>query len=121
MNLHKAKGLEASVVFLADPGSGSRHDATLRIVRDGQRALGYFQIIAKEPDKYQERLIAEPPDWDQHQAAEQPFLEAERDRLRYVAATRARDLLVVSGFPGETPAERPWAPFGPHLGEVEEL
>ena len=40
MNLHKAKGLEADVVFLADPCGGVRKDVSRRIVRKRRRREG---------------------------------------------------------------------------------
>jgi ATP-dependent helicase/nuclease subunit A len=122
MNLHKAKGLEAPVVFLADPGGGWEGDVHLRIVREEGEPLGFFQVIKKEPDKkWGGQLIAEPPGWEAHAEAEQPFLDAEMDRLRYVAATRARDLLVVSRWEREKTAKHPCAPFEPFLEKEPEL
>ncbi|MBE3097699.1 MAG: UvrD-helicase domain-containing protein [Planctomycetes bacterium] len=118
MNLHKAKGLEAPVVFLADPGGGWESEAELRIVREEEEPRGYFKIIRKEKDKtkkWKGQLIAEPPGWEEHAALEQPFLEAEADRLRYVAATRARDLLVVSRLEADKLSKHQYAPFEPFL------
>ncbi len=43
MNLHKAKGLEAPVVFLADPCGGFKPRVDVRIVRDGLIARGLLQ------------------------------------------------------------------------------
>jgi ATP-dependent exoDNAse (exonuclease V) beta subunit len=40
MNLHKAKGLEAAVVFLADPAGGYPSRADIRVVRAGATACG---------------------------------------------------------------------------------
>jgi ATP-dependent helicase/nuclease subunit A len=104
MNLHKAKGLEAPVVFLADPLGGWDPRVDVRIVRppvtgNGHVGVGYFQIVA-DSDHYVRRVLAEPPDWDAHEAAEMVFLTAEINRLLYVAATRARDLLVVGRYLG---------------------
>ena len=45
MNLHKAKGLEADVVFLADPGSGPRQWADVHIERKDLRAQGWFKLV----------------------------------------------------------------------------
>jgi ATP-dependent helicase/nuclease subunit A len=42
---------------------------------------------------------------------------AEENRLLYVAATRARDLLVVSTYE-EKPEISPWSPFEAHLPDV---
>src|SRR5262249_7998960 len=44
MNLHKSKGLEAAVVFLADPSGGVRPWVDVRIIRDGHDAKGYCLI-----------------------------------------------------------------------------
>ena len=83
MTVHKAKGLEFPVVILADitanlaPSEASRHI-------DAERGLCALRIGGWSPHD----LIA-------HQAIE---LEREREegvRVAYVAATRARDLLVV--------------------------
>jgi ATP-dependent exoDNAse (exonuclease V) beta subunit len=41
-------------------------------------------------------LLGEHADWPANQAAELPYLQAEEDRLLYVAATRAREVLVIS-------------------------
>ena len=95
MNLHKAKGLEAPVVFLADPLRGGMRRADVRIVRDGLRAVGYFQIT-RPKGEYGRTVLAEPEGWDRHEQEELAYLDAEQLRLLYVAATRARDLLVVS-------------------------
>ncbi len=96
MNLHKAKGLEAAVVFLADPCGGYDPKVDVRIVRDrsGGSAVGYLQIKAKFGE-HKTKLVAEPADWPAHDAEERKYLDAEAERLLYVAATRARDVLVV--------------------------
>ena len=59
-------------------------------------------------------------DWDEHEAAEVPFLEAEQTRLFYVAATRARKMLVVSRQVAQkgTPA---WGALSAYLGAAKEL
>ena len=122
MNVHKAKGLEADVVFLADPLGGPKNSVDIRIERTGERPVGWFRIVKREPDKdYDGPVIAEPEGWAAHVAAEQPFVDAERGRVRYVAATRAKDLLVVSRWAKPSAGKRPWAPFEPFLDGVPEL
>jgi ATP-dependent helicase/nuclease subunit A len=122
MNLHKAKGLEAAVVFLADPIGGANFGVSRRIVRDGEAARGWFAV--ERPDKgggYGARIvIAQPVDWEQHVTAEQPFLDAEETRLLYVAATRAKDLLVVGRY-GRNYKSRPWAALDAFLNKAPEL
>ncbi|MEW6278009.1 MAG: UvrD-helicase domain-containing protein, partial [Candidatus Eremiobacterota bacterium] len=116
MNLHKAKGLEAPVVFLASPTGGAPVRADLRIVRTGARAEGFLSI------RNRWQTFAQPQDWPQHEWVELEFLREERTRLLYVAATRARDMLVVGRWSGtHGGAQRPWAAFDPFLGEAEEL
>ena len=102
MNLHKAKGLEARVVFLADPFGGYKSPADIRIVRDGATARGYFRI-EEERDGYRgARPIAEPSSWSTYEGEEQAYLEAELNRLFYVAATRAQDMVVIGRYTGKS-------------------
>ena len=48
MNLHKAKGLEAPIVFLGSPCGFSDHDATSHVSRDTDPARGYFVATSRE-------------------------------------------------------------------------
>ena len=96
MNLHKAKGLEADVVFLADPAGGFKPRVDVHIERDGLKAQGWFKVVKKSEHVLGGNAAGEHADWATHEAAELPYLQAEEDRLLYVAATRARELLVVS-------------------------
>ena len=114
MNLHKAKGLEADVVFLADPLGGFDPRIDVRIVREGRMAKGYFPLKIKF-NAGGSRLLGQPRDWAQHEAAEQQYVDAEGDRLLYVAATRARDLLVVGRYAGQSRSKRAWTAFDPWL------
>jgi ATP-dependent helicase/nuclease subunit A len=118
MNLHKAKGLEADIVFLADPCGGLKPRVDVHIERRGNQALGWFKV-----EKRFERgasTLGVHADWDKYAEAELPFLEAEETRLLYVAATRARDMLVVSrqavqkGMPA-------WGVLNTNLAQAKEL
>ena len=83
MTVHKAKGLEFPVVVLADMTCKlSRADASRHI--DAARGLCAMPLIGCAP-------------WDllDHEAEECARDAAEGIRLAYVAATRARDVLVV--------------------------
>lgn len=92
-SIHSAKGLQWPVVFLCDlvrepPRSGPdivvwRHEIALR---DPGVAK------AEQPEKYQSLLAAIAQEED-----------AERKRLWYVAMTRAKKRLIVSGLPAEVP------------------
>jgi ATP-dependent exoDNAse (exonuclease V) beta subunit len=83
MTVHGAKGLEFPVVVLADPTcklSSTRPDKFV----DNKTGLAAFTVLGCSP-------------WDlvDHQDEERTRDEAEGVRVAYVAATRARDLLVV--------------------------
>ena len=47
MNLHKAKGLEANVVFLADPNGGLPLRVDVHIERTDLKARGWFKLVQK--------------------------------------------------------------------------
>jgi ATP-dependent helicase/nuclease subunit A len=100
MNLHKAKGLEAKVVFLADPLGGFEPRPDVHVVREGAEARGYFAIAEEGEKPWNRKEIAEPEGWAALKVAEQAYRTAEEDRVLYVAATRARDMLVVGRYAG---------------------
>ncbi len=124
MNVHQAKGLEAPVVFLADPyTSGRSPSPKLHLRRDEE------EIVAPvvKGEGHFERVTHAPLGWyddtdPAFQAEEERREEAEERRLLYVAATRAERLLVVSTYP-EKPNDGYWSPLYPHLeaAEVPEL
>ncbi len=120
MNLHKAKGLEANVVFLADPAGAVKARADHRIERDGLKARGWLKIVKKSDFTFNEPVIGEHADWAMHEANELPYVIAEEDRLLYVAATRARHLLIVSQWQ-KKPGDGAWGKLAPFLAVASEL
>ena len=96
MNLHKAKGLEADVVFLADPDGGFKSRVDVHIERTELNARGWLKLVRRTEGSFRVTLLGEHVDWPAHEAAEMPYLSAEEDRLQYVAATRAREMVVIS-------------------------
>jgi ATP-dependent helicase/nuclease subunit A len=80
MNLHKAKGLEADVVFLADPCGGMRPRVDMHIERRGQQAVGWFEVSVKFQSG-SSKVFGEHADWPAHEAAELPYLQAEEKLL----------------------------------------
>ena len=121
MNLHKAKGLEGKVVFLADPLGGVRPRANLRVVREGG-TTGYI-AVTKPRGEYQEEILAAPLEWDRYEAEEFGFVEAEERRLLYVAATRARETLIVSEWEGKPRGTvvRPWQKLSERIAADRKL
>ncbi|MDP2959510.1 MAG: UvrD-helicase domain-containing protein [Longimicrobiales bacterium] len=110
MNLHQAKGLEAPVVVLADPSRSARRPREMHVERlDDGSAVGYLRVAEKRSEQWASaRLLARPSEWPGKEAAEARFEAAEEVRLLYVAATRARDELVVSRWPAKAKMS-PWA------------
>lgn len=119
MNLHKAKGLEAPVVFLACPCGNVDHDATEHVDRLAEPPKGYF-TISKQRDSYTSEVIAQPVGWAKRNETERLFMHAEAERLLYVAATRAKQLLIVSQYPTR-PAIDPWSLLADSLQHQLEL
>ncbi|HUQ45127.1 MAG TPA: UvrD-helicase domain-containing protein [Gemmatimonadaceae bacterium] len=121
MNLHKAKGLEADVVVLAAPLDVTIFDPTVHIARgDAGRATGGLCI--EHRDGQRTRLLAHPPRWAEMQAKEASFQQAEKARLLYVAATRAKRELIVAQCEkalakGTKVDDSMWRPLAPVLDE----
>lgn len=92
MTIHSAKGLEASVVVMLDTnhsGAASDNHGVLCEWRQDEQAPRHFSVFGKKD----ERGIAR----DALFADEQALKEQEDWNLLYVAATRAKRLLIVSG------------------------
>lgn len=117
MNLHKAKGLEAPVVFLAHPGRRVEIPPTVHIDRLNNR--GYF-IAQRIRGEYTREVLGQPVGWDDMAALEEKYLQAEEIRLLYVAATRARNLLIISTYPAKKSLS-PWAELEPFMDGADEL
>jgi ATP-dependent helicase/nuclease subunit A len=118
MNLHKVKGLEAPVVFLTDPTGYREHPIELHIDRSGDRVRGYMAVYAPRPATgfAPPRMIACPSEWPRLEEAEQDFLQAEEERLLYVAATRAGTWLVVTQREQKA-NENPWRTLADDLSD----
>ena len=95
MTVHKAKGLEFPVVILADMTANLAHQHASRHI-DQERGLSALRIAGWSP-----------ADLLEHEAREVARDRAEGLRIAYVAATRARDLLVVPAI-GDEPYENKW-------------
>jgi ATP-dependent helicase/nuclease subunit A len=96
MTTHKAKGLQFPVVILADPTAGLVSPS------------GCDRWIDLDNGLCAQRLLACAP-WELlgHEAEEERAERAEGERIAYVAATRAQDLLVVCAV-GDTEYQDGW-------------
>jgi ATP-dependent helicase/nuclease subunit A len=119
MNLHKVKGLEAPVVFLACPYGESDHDVELHIDRSGNFVRGYLGVYGKKSG-HKRPFLAHPANWSEFTDRESRFLKAESLRLRYVAATRAGAALIITKRESGR-GESPWKPFHRHLSADREI
>jgi len=121
MNLHKAKGLEGEVVILAAPLDETPRDPIVHVTRaESGESAGGLCIGYRSGRTHV--VLAHPTGWAGMQAAERRFAEAERARLLYVAATRARRQLVVAQAEkplarGVKPDASMWRPLAPVLDE----
>ena len=120
MNLHKVKGLQAPVVFLADPSGTSEHEVELHVDRRGARVTGYLALYGQQIGHAPAPLLAHPLDWEKLAEREAQFRQAEENRLLYVAATRARDQLIVS-VRDRYANLNPWRPLEPALQDAPAL
>ncbi len=109
MNLHRAKGLEADVVFLAAPFGMHEWPPRMHISREeGAQARGTIPLVVSRG--FGKDIIAQPLDWDESKKKEAEFEKAEQVRLLYVAATRAKHELWIArgrGLPGVVKSS-PW-------------
>ena len=94
-NLHKVKGLEAPVVILA-ASSDATFGATSRFVHEEKGSEGYiFALESERGTNGRAWKYYETGSFPDEKAAEDESLKAEGQRLVYVAATRARNALII--------------------------
>ena len=91
MNLHKVKGLEAPVVFLAIQRGNSSIPIDLHIDRSGAIVRGYMAVFGPKSNVGYARTARPglPLRLERLEDNERDFQQAENERLLYVAATRA--------------------------------
>lgn len=109
LNVHQAKGMEANVVFLADPYGGPSDRVDSHVCREGGKrtdeiAVPLIRLYDNHPGR---TILAAPEAWETFEEMEMTLDVAEEHRLQYVAATRAKQMLVVSRYL-EGDKVRPW-------------
>jgi ATP-dependent exoDNAse (exonuclease V) beta subunit len=92
LTVHQAKGLEWPIVFVPDLGAAPRSDARKALLDGGGRLCAAWGDPASEEHAVTASLAAA-------REEERRAAAAESRRLLYVALTRARDYLVLSGAP----------------------
>lgn len=99
-NLHKVKGLEAPVIILSQ-AQMSYPEPSVRIQHDLDSVEGYLFALDKDhkQDKYGSYFSTSEFDGNEVEL-EKAALEAEDVRKLYVAATRARNVLIICDFGG---------------------
>lgn len=93
MNLHKSKGLEAAVVFLAGDSSFKEDDFVSHIDRNAEGETVYYSLYQKYD--YRHSIVYTPSEMKPFEETMKQHENAEFIRLLYVAATRAKQLLIV--------------------------
>ena len=95
MNLHKAKGLEGEIVLLANH-KGSRGFTPVSHREQTKNGVRRLHLCLYKKYVYNQKPIAWDKGWSEKQAKERQYQDAELTRLLYVAATRAKSMLIVN-------------------------
>jgi len=118
MNLHKAKGLQAPVVFLAGHKTSTSGVVSSFIDRSAGRVRGYMPVRTTRGLGTSTHAV--PEGWDDLVGIEKLFQDAETTRLLYVAVTRAESMLVVTRQ-DDGKAKCIWSSLSPLLCLAESL
>ncbi len=96
MTVHKSKGLEFPIVWIADATYGGGRDRRI-VAAHAEHGIA-VSLGADHMETSDESLRA--ASFEMLKRVEERMDAAEKKRLLYVAATRARDHLIISGAPG---------------------
>ena len=119
MNVHKSKGLEAEIVFLAHPAKkvDLATMITKHICREDHQSKGHIGFYFKKG--FQITTVGLPTNWDEYKAEEYRYLMEEEKRILYVAVTRAEKALIISSSEASN-KKNPWERFL-HIDGIEQL
>ncbi len=108
-NLHKVKGLEAPVVILTT-ATKYEHAPDMRIEHLDDGVEGYIFSISKQKEGKEQQYdtLLSTSDYPDENSREAEALKAENLRLSYVAATRARNVLVIGNGIGGKALTSKW-------------
>lgn len=95
-NLHKIKGLEAPVVILAKAQKNNNPTVTHWIEREGDSVTGY--LISLKKKRGEKGTHFNTNEYDEKKNLEKEAMTAEEVRKVYVAATRARNALIINSY-----------------------
>lgn len=95
MNLHKSKGLEARVVILGDPNKPRKKINGEKQYDYNNQSMKIFRIPKKSSGGIPIGDIITTDRFNAEKGVEEIKLEEESRRLRYVAATRAENILII--------------------------
>lgn len=112
-NLHKVKGLEAPIVILAS-GRKQTKTPSIRIDYSGQPPECYCFAISERLPGGGEKKCLENTLYPAQTEAESNSVDAEYKRLLYVAATRAKNALIIgyeATSEGSTDTRNTWLPL----------
>ncbi len=96
MSIHQAKGLEFPIVVLPDLARGSQTPSPLVACRSDLGLIVRPPRVVSDPSEAQPEPETDDPVYRAYRTLEQIEDEQESLRLFYVAATRARDALILS-------------------------
>ncbi len=118
MNLHKAKGLEGKVVILGDPGKSPNNKAEKQYDYENH-SIKIFRLPKRDPQGTALGNIIATDKFKDEMEEEDIKLAEEAKRLRYVAATRAENILIIPTL-YKNEGDSSQIPLTPIAGEIVE-
>ena len=95
-NVHKVKGLQSRVVILTCSSSQTEHDPVEKVtIHTSYNKKQNFIIAINKPSGFNQHYVST-DEYDTEKETEGIALMCEEDRIAYVAATRAEEVLFIS-------------------------